>query len=178
MRTFFFLLKLIIFKLKLIFSNSYNSYKIYNSYCGVKFGTNVRITGSINFGSEGYLISIGDNVSLTQNISFHTHDGGVWVFRNEDSDIDVFGRITIGNNVFIGANVQIMPGVTIGNNVVIGAGAVVTKDIPDNVVACGVPAKKIKTILEYKETSYNKALMTKKMTALQKKKYLLKHYEI
>lgn len=54
--------------------------------------------------------------------------------------------VSIGNDVWIGGNVTILPGVTIGNNVVIAAGAVVTKDIPDNCVAGGVPAKVIREI--------------------------------
>ena len=52
----------------------------------------------------------------------------------------------VGNDVWIGGNVTILPGVTIGNNVVIAAGAVVTKDVPDNCIIDGVPAKKIKDI--------------------------------
>lgn len=55
-------------------------------------------------------------------------------------------EIRIGNDVWLGANVTVLPGVTIGNNVVIGAGAVVNKDIPDNSLAVGVPAKVIKEI--------------------------------
>lgn len=54
--------------------------------------------------------------------------------------------VTIGNDVWIGANVTILPGVTIGNNVVVAAGAVVTKDVPDNVLVGGVPARVIKEI--------------------------------
>lgn len=54
--------------------------------------------------------------------------------------------MTIGNDVWIGGNVTILPGVTIGNNVVVSAGAVVTKDVPDNCVVAGVPARKIKDI--------------------------------
>ena len=54
--------------------------------------------------------------------------------------------VTIGNDVWIGGNVTILPGVTIGNNVVVAAGAVVTEDVPDNCLIGGVPAKKIKEI--------------------------------
>ena len=54
--------------------------------------------------------------------------------------------VRIGNDVWIGGNVTILPGVTIGNNVVVAAGAVVTKDVPDNTLVGGVPARKIKDI--------------------------------
>ena len=54
--------------------------------------------------------------------------------------------IHIGNDVWIGGNVTIMPGLTIGNNVVIAAGAVVTKDVPDNSLVAGVPAKKVRDL--------------------------------
>ena len=54
--------------------------------------------------------------------------------------------VRIGNDVWIGGNVTILPGVTIGNNVVVAAGAVVTKDIPDNTLVGGVPAKKIRDL--------------------------------
>ncbi|WP_412654540.1 DapH/DapD/GlmU-related protein [Hungatella sp.] len=54
--------------------------------------------------------------------------------------------VTIGNDVWIGGNCTILPGVTIGNNVIVAAGAVVTKDVPDNCVVAGVPAKIIKNL--------------------------------
>ena len=54
--------------------------------------------------------------------------------------------VTIGNDVWIGGNCTILPGVTIGNNVIVAAGAVVTKDVPDNCVVAGVPARKIKEL--------------------------------
>ncbi len=54
--------------------------------------------------------------------------------------------VSIGNDVWIGGNVTILPGVTIGNNVVVAAGAVVTKDVPDNTLVGGVPARRIKHI--------------------------------
>ena len=64
------------------------------------------------------MIEIGDNVRITSGVRFVTHDGGVWVLRHkysELSDIDLFGKIRIGNNVHIGFNAIIMPGVTIGS---------------------------------------------------------------
>ena len=96
------------------------------------------------------ILSIGDHVTVAGGVQFVTHDGGVWVFREKEPDIDVFGPIKIGNNVFIGFNSILMPGVTVADNVVIGAGSVVVSDVPPNSVVAGVPAKVIKTIDEYR----------------------------
>ena len=113
-------------------------------------GKNCEIFPDVEFGSEPYLIEIGDNVRITNGVRFVTHDGGVWVLRNLGiKNIDVFGKIIIGNNVHIGWNAIIMPNVRIGNNCVIGAGAVVTHNIPDNSIAVGVPARVIESIAEY-----------------------------
>lgn len=62
--------------------------------------------------------------------------------------IGICRPVTIGDDVWIGGNVSILPGVTIGNNVVIAAGAVVTRDVPDNCVVDGVPARKIKDLVD------------------------------
>jgi serine acetyltransferase len=62
-----------------------------------------------------------------------------------------FGRVKISDNVYIGARVILMPGVTVGQNCIIGAGSIVTKDIPDNSLAVGSPARVIKTTSEYAE---------------------------
>ncbi len=83
-------------------------------------------------------ITIGDNVFIAPRVSLYTAGHPIDKdIRNEHLE---YGKaITIGNDVWIGGNVVINPGVTIGSNVVIGSGAVVTKDIPDGVVACGNP---------------------------------------
>ena len=142
-------LKNIVFYLKLLLSNEWTRYKVYQNYRGINFGHNVRILHYPRFGSEPFLITIGNDVTITRGVSFITHDGGVAVFRDKHPGLNLYGRITIGNNVFIGINSIILPNVNVGNNVVIGAGSVVNKDIPDNVVVAGVPAKVIKTIEEY-----------------------------
>ena len=142
---------------------------------GLRIGNNCKLMSPISFGSEPYLITIGNSVRINSNVVFVTHDGGVWVLRNkynELSDVDKFGTICVGNNVHIGTNAVIMPGVTIGDNCIIGVGAVVTKDIPANTVAVGVPARVIETIEEYKEKNIGQFLHTKGMTAEEKKKYL------
>lgn len=139
----------------------------YARHLGVKVGTNCRFIGA-SFGSEPYLISIGDHVSLTET-QFVTHDGGIWVFRDKYPDIDIMAPIKVGNNVFIGVGVIIMPGITIGDNVVIGAGAVVTKDIPPNSVAVGIPAKPIKSLDQYWDSIRDRIVNTKKMTPKEKR---------
>ena len=131
------------------FSDSYTVSKVYRKYYGVKIGKNVRFTDKYpHFGSEPYLVEIGNNVTITYGVVFHTHDGGVGIFRKEIPGINIFGKIKIGNNVFVGSRATLLPGVSIGNNVVIASGSVVTKDVPDNVVIAGVPAKIIKTTEE------------------------------
>ena len=132
---------------------------------GVKVGDDVRLIGihGGTFGSEPYLIEIGNHVTITSRVQFVTHDGGVWVFRDRNPDMDVFGRISIGNNVFVGFGSIIMPNVRIGNNVVVAAGSIVTKNIPDNSVAVGVPARVIKTLDEYYDSIQHRIIAVKNL---------------
>lgn len=90
-------------------------------------------------------VYIGDNVMIGPN-TLITTVGHPLSTAGRRKHLGVAKPVIIGNDVWIGGNVTVLPGVTIGNNVVIGAGAVVTKDIPDNSVAVGVPAKVIKNI--------------------------------
>lgn len=131
----------------------------------------------MEFGSEPYMITIGNHVRITNGVRFVTHDGGVWVLRDLGlKNADIFGKIIIGDNVHIGWNAIIMPNVNIGNNCVIGAGAVVTKSIPDNSVAVGVPARVIESIDEYYIKAQNKCVYTKNMSWEKKKEYLIKKF--
>lgn len=124
------------------------------------------------FGSEPYLIKIGDHVQVTDGVRFFTHGGG-WLLRKDQPDFDCFGKISIGNNVYIGNCAIIMPGVTIGNNVIIGAGSVVTKSFTDNVVIAGNPAKIIGKFEDYKKKMKGYNLGTKMLSARRKKDELL-----
>lgn len=145
----------------------------------IRIGNNCRIEKDVKFGSEPYLISIGNNVRLTSNVQFITHDGSLWVLRNlydEYKKMDKIMPIKIGNNVNVGWNTIIMPGVVIGDNVIIGAGSIITKDIPDNSIAAGVPAKIIGSIDQYAQKNNGKLLPTKLMTEEEKKKYLIEYY--
>jgi acetyltransferase-like isoleucine patch superfamily enzyme len=118
---------------------------------GLKLGRGVRIIGKPDFGSEPYLIGIGDHVTVSSNVTFVTHDGGTWVFRHlpEYAGLQRFGRIAIGNNCFIGTRAIILPGIRIGDNCVVGAGAVVTHSVPDDSVVAGVPARYVCSYGDY-----------------------------
>jgi|WetSurMetagenome_2_1015567.scaffolds.fasta_scaffold17338_2 acetyltransferase-like isoleucine patch superfamily enzyme len=139
----------ILFRVELFCADEYKKSKVYSRFLKVKFGKNVRITGKPCFGSEPYLVTIGNEVTITEGVIFHTHDGGVSVFRTKYPGINIFKPIHVGNNVFIGSNTTILPGITIGDNVVIGATSVITKNVPDNVVVAGVPAKIIRSLNDY-----------------------------
>ena len=139
---------------------------------GLVIGEGCEILNGYEFGSEPYLVEIGDKVRIARGVNITTHDGGVWVLRNlcpELSDVDRFSKVKIGDNCHIGLNATIMPGVAIGNNCVVGAGAVVTHDIPDNSVAVGVPARVIETVDEYRRKSEGSFLHTKMMRWAEKR---------
>lgn len=100
-------------------------------------------------------VTIGENVMFAPNVSIYTAGHPVHpVSRNSGYEYGI--AITIGDNVWVGGNVIINPGVTIGSNVVIGAGSIVTKDIPDNVIAVGSPCKVIREITEEDRKYYYK----------------------
>lgn len=123
---------------------------LYAKLIGVKVGKNCRIYTK-HFGSEPYLIEIGDNVTITQTVRFVNHDGAAWLVSDEHGRRHRYGRISIGSNVFIGLNVVIMPGVNVGDNCIIAAGSVVTKNVEANSIVAGVPARKKSDFFLYKK---------------------------
>ena len=143
----------------------------YARYLGVKIGKNCSIA-TLYFGSEPYLIEIGDHVQITNDVRFYTHGGG-WVFRKEYPDFDTFGKIKIGDNVYIGNCVLVMPGVTIGNNVIIGAGAVVTRSVDEGKIIAGNPARVIGETQDLLKKYLPLNLNTKRLSAKEKKAFLL-----
>ena len=110
---------------------------------GVTVGEGCRIYAR-DFGSEPFLITIGDRVTVTFGVRLITHDGSTWLVRDKDGRrYQRYAGVTVGNDVFIGIDSIVMPGVTIGSRVVIGAGSVVTKDCADGGVYAGNPARRI-----------------------------------
>ncbi|MCM1535268.1 MAG: acyltransferase [Clostridium sp.] len=99
-----------------------------------------------------WLIEIGKNVQITQDVTILTHGYDWSVIKGKYGDIcGSAKKVVIGNNVFIGMKSTILGGVTIGDNVIIGANSLVCKDIPSDVVAAGNPARVIMTLEEYME---------------------------
>lgn len=149
---------------------------------GVRIGDGCTILGLMDWGSEPYLIEIGNHVRITSGVRFVTHDGGMhalrmpWDGHEAHPTLDLFGKIKVGNNVFIGTQSIIMPGVAIGDNVIIGAGSIVTRDIPSNSVACGVPARVVRTMEEYLEKAMREGVPTKGMAPEEKRAFLLEHF--
>lgn len=113
---------------------------------GVVIGDNCHVYGSIDSGHP-FLVSIGNNVTLAGGSKILTHDGST----KKIVGYSRVGRVDIGDDVFIGAGAIVLPNVRIGNKVVIGAGCIVSKDIPDNTVVVGNPARIIGTYDAYAE---------------------------
>jgi len=119
--------------------------------CGVEIGDGVEIFGAkpFTFGSEPYLVSIGNWVTVSHNVDFITHDGAMRIVRGKYSNAYLYGRIQVGDNCFLGAHSILLPGAKVGTGSVIGSGSIVTGEIPPGVVAIGAPAKPVKTVEEY-----------------------------
>lgn len=120
---------------------------------GLKIGKNLYVQGVPNFGSEPFLIEIGDNVTIAEDVSFINHGGDARVTKKIEkySDGRNFGRIKIGSNSFIGKGSVLLPGVEIGENCIVGSLSIVSNSIPPNSVYAGAPAKFICSIDEYGE---------------------------
>lgn len=126
----------------------------YAQKIGVHMGERCRLNGSPDWGSEPWLIQIGNHTEISFDCAFITHDGSTWVFREKKRYNKVlrFGKIVIGNNCFIGARSTILHGITIGDNSIVGAGSLVTKSIPSGeVLGGGVPAKFLGSTIDFAE---------------------------
>jgi len=163
--------------LKLIYLKLISPNKVAN-ISGVTFGKNCRFNTK-SFGSEPFLIEIGDNFYTSRGVDFVTHDGSVNVLRQlypQYKKADLFGKIQIGNNVFIGINATILPNTIIGDNVIVGAASLVKGQLRSNSVYAGIPAKYICSIEDYLEKNKNNFDFTKNISKKEKKDFLLNKY--
>lgn len=149
----------------------------YAKKIGVNFKENsLHLYGNVNWGTEPWIITIGENVHITEGVKFITHDGGTLLFRSIIPDLEITKPVVVGNNVYIGNDVIILPGVKIGDNVIIGAGAVVSRDIPNDSVAAGVPARVIKPIQDYFEKIQRESIHLGHLKGEEKDKALREYY--
>lgn len=115
---------------------------------GMQLGENSTILSGFHIDSGWpWLISIGDNVTISSNVTILAHDASPNVVECGTK----LGRVTIGNNVFIGIHTTILCNTRIGDNVVVGAGSLVTRDLPSNGVYAGVPAVKVASIEDFRK---------------------------
>lgn len=147
-----------------------------SKYGSPNLGKNVQIVGEANFGSEPYLITIGDDTTISFDCAFVTHDAATRVIRNlpnHNKETVIYGSINVGKNCFIGCRTVILPNVNIGDNCIIGAGSIVNRDIPSNTVAAGSPCKPICTLDEYIEKHKDEFMYMVSKPFEEKKKILL-----
>lgn len=145
---------------KILVQRTSESYCNYLRSKGIAIGKNTILRPkSCNIDlSRPSLVTIGDNVLMNHNFTLLTHDFVSGVFINSGRQLlNSSGRVTIGNNVRFGENVMVLKGVSIGDNCFVGAGSIVTKDIPANSVAVGVPCKVIMSIEEYYQRRLKKS---------------------
>lgn len=116
---------------------------------GVTIGDRCKIYSDIST-TESYLIKIGDDVTISNKVSFITHDNSVC--KVCDKWTDVFGNIVIGNRCFIGSGSIILYGVTLADNTIVAAGSVVSKSVgQEGVIIAGNPARIIGEVSKYRE---------------------------
>lgn len=155
-------------KLKQLYATSSSArFKRYLQKQGVTIGDNVYFKNSkkMDFDlSNPMLIEIGNNVFFNRDFTLLTHDAVSWIFRIKYKDFipNSVGKVHIGNNVHFARNVTILRGVSIGDNVFIGHSSLVTKDIPPNCIAAGIPAKVICSLDDYYKRSKEQCIQEMK----------------
>lgn len=148
----------------------------YSRKAGVTIGDGCKLNDIPSWGSEPWLIEIGNHVEVSSAVTFITHDGATWVFRDQEKYKEVikYGKIIIHDNCFIGMKSMVMPNVEIGPNAIVGAGSLVTKNVPEGCVFAGVPARYICTVKEYADKCLEQNLnYDKNLYQLDKKRSIL-----
>jgi acetyltransferase-like isoleucine patch superfamily enzyme len=141
---------------------------------GVEIGEGVEIFGAnlFTFGSEPYLVSIGNQVTISHDVDFITHDGGMRTARDKYPDAYLYGRIQVADRCFVGAHCVLLLGAKVGVGSVIGSGSIVTGEIPSGVVAIGAPARPVKSVEDYIQESKHSWIDTRGLTNNAKKELL------
>ncbi|PID91649.1 MAG: acetyltransferase [Bacteroidetes bacterium] len=136
------------------------------------------LLNTMSFSTEPYLVRIGDHCAIANGTVFLTHDGGIRCFREDFPKDDLFARIEIGNNVFIGANCTVLPGTVVGENCIVGAGSVLRGTYPRDSVIFGNPAKVVMAMrvqkMMYKQS--RNRLPTAGMSDPAKKPIVIEHF--
>jgi acetyltransferase-like isoleucine patch superfamily enzyme len=146
---------------------------------GMKIGDEC-LFHTMAFSTEPYLIEIGNHVAIANDTLFLTHDGGIWCFRKEIENADVFGKIKIGDNVFIGSNCTVLPNTVVGDNCIVGAGSVLRGKFPENSVIAGNPAKVIYN-MNIQKLMYLQSpgtLKTQNLSDFNKQKVIREHFNL
>ena len=121
---------------------------------GMKLGKGVRVFERVYFGSEPFLIEIGDQTQIAGGTRFVNHGGTTKTVRRLPGfeDVRIFGRIKVGKNCTIGSNCIIQQNVEIGDNCILGASSVLTHSMPPNSVFSGNPARFVCSVEQYAES--------------------------
>ncbi|WP_256789231.1 glycosyltransferase [Frankia sp. AvcI1] len=145
---------------------------------GVRLGADCRFIGvtAATFGTEPYLIRLGERVAIADGVRFITHDGAATRLRREHPDIDVVAPIRVGNDTAIGMNTIIMPGVTIGSDVVIAAGSVVMRDVPARSLVAGAPARVVTDVEQWERRMLARSVGTGAMSPQRKREVFLDRF--
>ena len=168
------LLYLYFTKIKKYDGSDYTIYKMRKA--GIRVGEKCRIFTGLYTNREPYLITIGDNVTISSGVELCTHDNAV--IKVVPGKTDIVGEIKIGNNCFIGMNSIIMYGVTLGDGCIVGAGSVVTHSFPANTVLAGNPARAITTSDKYAEKYAKYAINFREIPFEKQGQYMKDHPEL
>ena len=162
-------------KLLLVLSNDFRIRRLRAR--GVRIGRDCLIF-TTDFSTEPYLVEIGDHVAISSGVKFITHDASGWLFDDTDPDMDLFGPIQVGSNVYFGLDCLVLPNTKIGSNCIIGAGALVRGNVPDDSVVMGNPGRVVMktTLVKPLMVNHRNRLDTRNLPADEKERALRSHF--